>query len=112
MFGYHDSNRCGFDLWSPVTMSDFGDEDYGKCEYADPVQKGYGVWEDTNGVCAIENRAFSPYCKHMQECEDVVAAIRNGQTSFTLDDDFDQSDLDYINDRLSEYGIYANLSLE
>ena len=84
MFGYHDSDRCMFDLWSPV---------------------------DTNN--AIENRAFSPYCKHMQECDDVVAAIVRGETSFTLDDDFNQSDLDYINHRLSnEYGIYANLTLE
>ena len=40
MFGYHDSNRCMFDLWSPV--------------------------DDPNG-CAIENRAFSPYAKHEQE---------------------------------------------
>jgi len=86
MFGYHDEPNCMFDLWSPNPMR----------------------WGDN----AIENRAFSPYCKHMQECEDVVAAIRRGQTSFTLDDDFDQSDLDYINQRLSEYGIVANLSLD
>ena len=86
MFGYHDKPNCMFDLWSP-----------------NPTR-----WGDN----AIENRAFSPYCKHMQECEDVIAAIRRGQTSFTLDDDFDQSDLDYINQRLSEYGIVANLSLD
>ena len=105
MFGYHDSNRCKFDLWSPVTTDSYG-------EYADPIQKGYGVWEDTPMHTAIENRAFSPYCKHMQECEDIVSAIRQGQFNFTLDDDFDQSDISYINNRLSEYGIYANLSLE
>ena len=88
MFGYHDvSSDCDFDIWSPNPTA----------------------W----GENAIENRAFSPFCKHMQECDDVVAAIVRGETSFTLDDDFNQSDLDYINHRLSnEYGIYANLTLE
>ena len=106
MFGYHDSNRCGFDLWSPVTSNSISED-------ADMVQNGYGVWEDTPFNTAIENRAFSPYSKHMQECDDIVAAIVRGETSFTLDDDFSQSDVDYINHRLSnEYGIYANLTLE
>ena len=39
MFGYHDSDRCMFDLWSPV--------------------------DDPNG-CAIENRAF-PLCDEQEK---------------------------------------------
>jgi hypothetical protein len=106
MFGYHDSNRCKFDIWSPVTSEDLSID-------ADSIQKGYGVWEDTPFNTAIENRAFSPFCKHTQECDDIVAAIARGETSFSLDDDFCQSDIDYINNRLrNEYGIYADLSLE
>lgn len=55
--------------------------------------------------------AFSAYAKHKQECDDVIEMILNGGTSFQLDDDFDESDLEYISNRLKEYGIYANLSL-
>ena len=104
MLGYHDSNRCGFDLWSPVTANDYDDD-------ADINQKGYGVWEDTPFHTAIENRAFSPFCKHQQECEDIINMIKNGYTSFSLDDDFDESDLEYINNKLLKAGIVANLSL-
>ena len=82
MFGYHDSTECPFDLWSPGQYS------------------------------AIENRDFSGYAKHKQECDDIVRAILNGQTSFSLDDDFSQSDLDYINSQLAQYGVHANLSLD
>lgn len=85
MFGYRDSNHCISDIWSP-----------------NPTR-----WGDN----AIENRAFSPYCKHIQECEDIIQMILAGGTNFELDDDFGQSDLDYINSRLREYGISANLSL-
>ena len=104
MLGYHDSNRCNFDLWSPINNPT-------TCENADAVQHGYGVWEDTPYKCAIENRAFSPYCKHVQECEEVIQMILAGGTNFELDDDFGQSDLDYIQSRLREHGIEANLSL-
>ena len=87
MFGYHDASDCSFDIWSPNPTA----------------------WGDN----AIENRVFSAYCKHMQECDDIVAAIARGETSFSLDDDFCQADLDYINHRLSsEYGIHADLTLE
>ena len=85
MLGYHDSPYCSFDLWSP-----------------NPTRWGNN---------AIENRAFSPYCKHQQECEDVIRDILNGATSFSLDDDFDESDLEYINNELLKHGITAKLSL-
>ena len=80
MFGYHDNNRCMFDLWSPVN--------------------------DPNG-CAVENRAFSPYAKHEQEKEDVIQmileAIRNGEESsfsIQLDDDFSDEDVEYIKEEV------------
>ena len=82
MFGYHDVNDCDLDLWSPGRYS------------------------------ALENRAFSGYAKHTQECEDVINAILNGQTSFSLNDDFDQTDLNYIERRLREHGVIVDLSLE
>ena len=104
MFGYHDSNRCSFDLWSPVTANSHS-------RYADSVQKGYGPWEDTPYHTAIENRAFSPYCKHQQECDDIVHKILMGQTDFTLDDHFGQSDLKYISAKLKAAGTEAELTL-
>lgn len=79
MFGYHDSSRCIFDLWSPV--------------------------DDPNG-CAVENRAFSPYAKHEQEKEDVIQMIleaaRNGEDAFSiqLDDDFSDEDIEYIKEEV------------
>ena len=79
MFGYHDSNRCIFDLWSPV--------------------------DDPHG-CAVENRAFSPYTKHEQEKEDVIQMIleaaRNGETnlSIQLDDHFSDEDVKYIEEEV------------
>ena len=85
MLGYHNSPYCSTDIWSP-----------------NPTRWGYN---------AIENRAFSPFCKHQQECEDIINMIKNGYTSFSLDDDFDKSDLEYINDELLKAGIVANLSL-
>ena len=82
MFGYHDSPECMFDIWSPDNRS------------------------------AIENRAFSAYCKHTSECDDIVERIVAGDMHITLDDDFDKNDLKYIKDRLqNEYGIYADLSI-
>lgn len=77
--GYHDSDRCKLDLWSPVD---------------DPDQS------------AVENRAFSPYAKHSQEVEDVInMAIANFNAgnysmSFELDDDFSDSDLEYIENEI------------
>ena len=72
IFGYHDDDRCVFDLWSPV--------------------------DDPNG-CAVENRAFSPYAKHTQEVEDIIDALVHadaGNYTIDVDDDLSQSDLDYI----------------
>ena len=83
MFGYHDSNRCIFDLWSPV--------------------------DDPHG-CAVENRAFSPYAKHEEEKNKIVervmaeAALMEEEERKTLfistDDYFTQKELeDLINGR-------------
>lgn len=72
IFGYHDSDRCVFDLWSLV--------------------------DDPND-CAVENRAFSPYAKHTQEVEDIIDALVHadaGNYTIDVDDDLSQSDLDYI----------------
>ena len=103
MFGYHDSNRCKFDIWAPKA--------YHFCEDADEIQPGYGVWEDTPFSCAIDNRAFSPYAKHQTELDEVVEMIVAGGTSFELDDDFGPADLEYIQRELSRRGIDADLSL-
>ena len=85
MFGYHDSNRCAFDLWSPV-----------------------------NGANAIENRAFSAYAYHTQWLEDIAAEIANGRTAnIPVSDDFTSDDLRYIEQvLLNKYGLVANLTLE
>ena len=90
MFGYHDHDRCAFDLWSPVDTNEWH-----------PHQL-----EIPNHPCATENRAFSPYAKHTQECEDIVAAVveaaRSGeiQMTFDLDDCFSESDCEYIKRRI------------
>ncbi|MBQ2176649.1 MAG: hypothetical protein II453_16865 [Alphaproteobacteria bacterium] len=85
MFGYHDSNRCAFDLWSPV-----------------------------NGTNAIENRAFSAYTYHTQRLMDIADAIGQGQrTDISVSDDFTSDDLRYIEQvLLDKYGLVANLTLE
>lgn len=105
MFGYHDSNRCAFDLWSPVTAHSYN-------QNADPNQPGYGVWESTPYHTAIENRAFSPYAKHTQEVEDVIQMIANGHTGgIQTDDDFSAADMRYIENELyNRYGIEAHLN--
>ena len=83
MFGYHDNDRCMFDLWSPV-------DENRQCDMSDPFH------------CATENRAFSPYAKHTQEIEDAINTIltqfRAGNYSFTMnfDDDISDSDVEYI----------------
>lgn len=100
MLGYHDNDRCAFDLWSPVDD---------QCNSLDTIY--------THPHCppgmptAIENRAFSSYCKHQQEIMDVANMICNGGTSFELDDDWDQTDLDELNRILRERGVEASFSL-
>ena len=82
MFGYCNDPKCSFDIWSPFDRS------------------------------AIENRAFSAYCKHKTECDDIVERVAAGDIHITLDDDFNEDDLDYIKEQLyNEYGIIADLSL-
>ena len=103
MFGYHDSNRCSFDLWSPVTTNSYN-------ENADPNQPGYGVWEDTPYHTAIENRAFSPYAFHTQEIEDVISMIGNGATEIECDSDMTDDDLRYIESEVRRrYGMDISL---
>ena len=83
MFGYCDNSKCNFDIWSPFPNSS-----------------------------AIENRAFSAFCKHTTERDEIVERIVAGDTNITLDDDFSESDLAYIKNRLErEYGIYTDLSI-
>ena len=86
MAAYHDPTHCAFDIWSPTP--------------------------DRWGHNRVENLAFSAYCKHIQECDDIVDAILEGQTDFTLDDFFTQGDLDYINAKLRAAGIEAELTLD
>ena len=105
MFGYHDSNRCEFDLWSPTKAN----EQFSP--YADPHQPGYGVWEDTPYHTAVENRAFSPYAQHSQDVEDVIKLIGSGVLAIECETDMSQSDLDYIKKEVRRrYGLEANLS--
>lgn len=83
MFGFCNDPQCEFDIWSPVPNS-----------------------------TAIENRAFSAFCKHTTERDEIVERIVAGDTNITLDDDFSERDLDYIKNRLKdEYGIIADLSI-
>lgn len=105
MFGYHDTNRDSFDLWSPTNHNSYSNT-------ADPIQQGYGVWENTPYHTAIENRAFSPFAKHTQELEDIVEMIGNGVgCTITCDDDMSTSDMRYIeNEVFNRYGIVCNLS--
>ena len=103
MFGYHDFNRCKFDIWAPKA--------YHSCEDADEIQPGYGIWEETPFSCAIDNRAFSPYAKHTQEIDDLVEMIAAGGTSFELDDDFSEADLEELRRKLAARGLSADLSL-
>ncbi len=82
MFGYHDSNRCSLDLWSPSRET------------------------------AVENRAFSAWAFHTQQLEDIVDAIAHGNTSISVSDDFTDDDLTYIRHRLNEkYGLDADMEL-
>ena len=102
MFGYCDNDRCGFDLWSPVDD---------QCKSLDTI---YTHPHSQPGLPhATENRAFSPYAKHMQEVEDVISMIidnfdrGNMNMSFELDDDFSESDLNYIRQKVYQArGVY------
>ena len=107
MFGYHDNDRCGFDIWSPVDVKHNGSGDANKYnEYHDACHGGAFYDRDEIGNiiphATTENRAFSAYAKHTQETEDIIktiiAAYHNGETNFSLelDDDFSQGDLEYI----------------
>ena len=111
MFGYHDNDRCGFDLWSPVDTKHNGSGDANRYnEYHNAYHGGafYDRDEDNNIIphAATENRAFSAYAKHTQETEDIIAAIiaayHNGETNFSLelDDDFSEGDLRYIEEEV------------
>ena len=60
----------------------------------------------------FDDSIFLAYAKHQTECDEVVRMILNGGTSFQLDDDFDESDLKYIQNELAKHGIKANLSLK
>jgi len=83
MFGYHDSNRCAFDLWAPVQ------------------------YDDT----AVQNRAFSSYCYHSQEIEDAIIAIGNGIDSLDFDMEMTDDDMRYIEEEVKKrYGMTIHVS--
>ena len=104
MFGYHDSNRCMFDIWAPMTTSSYD-------KNADEIQHGYGVWEDTPYHTAIENRAFSAYALHTQELEDIIELIGNGATDIECDDNLTTLDKQYIKDEVFErYGVEVDFT--
>ena len=104
MFGYHDSNRCAYDLWSPVRTNSYS-------ENADSIQKGYGVWEDTPYHTAIENRAFSPYAQHTQDVEDIINLIGQGYTAIEPETNLSSSDLRHIeSEPRRRYGMDVSLS--
>lgn len=93
MFGYHDSPKCNFDIWS-----------------SNPTR-----WGDN----AIENRAFSAYCMHTSELDDyvnyIVAAFREYGSDYDIKigslSSFTQSDLEYITMRLNKLGYAVSLTL-
>ena len=85
MFGYHDVPDCMFDLWAPNPTA----------------------W----GNNAIENRAFSAYCFHSQEIEDVISLIGSGATSIQCDTDMTAEDMAYIEREVRKrYGYDISLS--
>ena len=48
---------------------------------------------------------------HEEELNQAVRKILNGETDFTVHDDWSQADLDYIKRKLREAGIEAELTL-
>lgn len=91
MFGYHDSDRCMFDLWSPC-------DDTVRHSHFDFI--GYPH--------ATENRAFSPYCKHTTELERIITVLidnaRVGIMDVTIDTDefLSESDWEYIREEVQK----------
>jgi hypothetical protein len=78
MLGYHDSPKCATDIWAPQPKT----------------------WGDN----AIENRAFSPFCLHETENEELIEAIAAGESVVMTDRTTD--DLEYIKAELSKrYGL-------
>ena len=113
MFGYHDNDRCGFDIWSPVDVKHNGSGDANRYnEYHDACHGGAFYDRDAVGNIiphnAIENRAFSSYAKHQQELEDIVTKIlqkaAEGEINFSLDldDDLSDEDLAYIQEAIQD----------
>lgn len=70
LLGYHDSDRCIVDLWSPY----------------DPHHPHLDHERDD---CAQENRAFSPFVEHQQDLEDavniLVEARMNGEENCSVE---------------------------
>lgn len=93
MFGYHDNDRCGFDIWSPV-------EERRVCGTTESSY--YSALYGRESHCAIENRAFSPYCKHTTEVEQIInqlySAALQGITSVSIETDefLSEEDWEYI----------------
>lgn len=91
MFGYHDSPKCNFDIWSP-----------------NPTR-----WGDN----AIENRAFSAFCMHTSELDSfvdqIVTALQENESDINIGSlsDFTTSDLEYIQMRLNKLGYAVSLTL-
>ena len=107
VLGYHDNDRCGFDLWSPVDTEHNGSGDANIYnEYHNACHGGEFYDRDEAGNIiphnAVENRAFSPYAKHSQECEDIInkcieqALQGNFNFSIEVSDDFSDEDVEYI----------------
>ena len=72
MLGYHDSPRCNFDLWSPVSYP-----------------------------CAKENRAFSPFVEHQQDLEDAVnilveARVKGENCSIQFETEVSDEDIAWV----------------
>lgn len=92
MLGYHDSPNCAFDLHSP-----------------NPTRWGNN---------AIENRAFSPYCVHQQEIENIADQIvkqyfEEETVDYSLINSLNEEDSEDIINILSErYNIIMNIVKE
>lgn len=78
MFGYHHSGACSYDLWAPGVRTD------------------------------VENRAFSPYCKHTTEVEQIITILvdnaRMGNMNVTIETDefLSESDWKYIQEEVQK----------
>ena len=78
MFGYHHSGACGYELWAPEART------------------------------YVEKRAFSPYCKHTTEVEQIITILvdnaRMGNMNVTLETDeyLSESDQKYIQEEVQK----------